>query len=551
MGIAKLIVTILVLGGLSVLSLSCSPEQDAAPVSENEVAAIQRGDLTIDITAVGNLALSLKENLAFEIPGTVEEVLVEEGETVDEGQVLVKLDTSEWDKQLDALKNQVTAAERQETAAERSLLTKQRDLIQAEINLKNTEIALEKTDTTYSLSDFKVAEADVGEAEENLKVTLVKWTKYGEGTPGYAAFQEVVVQAQTRLDTAEAKLETMLSGFDSDSVAIKKLQVEINQGKLEDAKKAIEDAQITIDDAQEDVKNAQQELDEALEVSPEILSPFSGFITKVNVDGGDEVKKGTVAVELADPAKFEADVLVNEMDIFQVRLSGEAIVQIDAMQGITLPAQVTHISPSATIQSGVVNYKVRVEIRSLAPVVREGLGSRPEATPDIVSGEFPARLQQAVDEGRMTQEQAEEFMKRIQSGEGPSRADRASGRGSGETPPEGEQRRAPPTPPQDFHLREGLTVTVSIIVNERKDALLVPNSAITTRGSTTSVQVLSADGTVEGREIETGISDFQYTEVTGGLSEGEEVVTSQRSPSSESSTGGGRIRIPFFGGGGR
>ncbi len=551
MGIAKLIVTILVLGGLSVLSLSCSPEQDAAPVSENEVAAIQRGDLTIDITAVGNLALSLKENLAFEIPGTVEEVLVEEGETVDEGQVLVKLDTSEWDKQLDALKNQVTAAERQETAAERSLLTKQRDLIQAEINLKNTEIALEKTDTTYSLSDFKVAEADVGEAEENLKVTLVKWTKYGEGTPGYAAFQEVVVQAQTRLDTAEAKLETMLSGFDSDSVAIKKLQVEINQGKLEDAKKAIEDAQITIDDAQEDVKNAQQELDEALEVSPEILSPFSGFITKVNVDGGDEVKKGTVAVELADPAKFEADVLVNEMDIFQVRLSGEAIVQIDAMQGITLPAQVTHISPSATIQSGVVNYKVRVEIRSLAPVVREGLGSRPEATPDIVSGEFPARLQQAVDEGRMTQEQAEEFMKRIQSGEGPSRADRASGRGSGDTPPEGEQRRAPPTPPQDFHLREGLTVTVSIIVNERKDALLVPNSAITTRGSTTSVQVLSADGTVEGREIETGISDFQYTEVTGGLSEGEEVVTSQRSPSSESSTGGGRIRIPFFGGGGR
>ena len=551
MGIAKLIVTILVLGGLSVLSLSCSPEQDAAPVSENEVAAIQRGDLTIDITAVGNLALSLKENLAFEIPGTVEEVLVEEGETVDEGQVLVKLDTSEWDKQLDALKNQVTAAERQETAAERSLLTKQRDLIQAEINLKNTEIALEKTDTTYSLSDFKVAEADVGEAEENLKVTLVKWTKYGEGTPGYAAFQEVVVQAQTRLDTAEAKLETMLSGFDSDSVAIKKLQVEINQGKLEDAKKAIEDAQIAIDDAQEDVKNAQQELDEALEVSPEILSPFSGFITKVNVDGGDEVKKGTVAVELADPAKFEADVLVNEMDIFQVRLSGEAIVQIDAMQGITLPAQVTHISPSATIQSGVVNYKVRVEIQSLAPVVREGLGSRPEATPDIVSGEFPARLQQAVDEGRMTQEQAEEFMKRIQSGEGPSRADRASGRGSGDTPPEGEQRRAPPTPPQDFHLREGLTVTVSIIVNERKDALLVPNSAITTRGSTTSVQVLSADGTVEGREIETGISDFQYTEVTGGLSEGEEVVTSQRSPSSESSTGGGRIRIPFFGGGGR
>jgi len=77
--------------------------------------------------------------------------------------------------------------------------------------------------------------------------------------------------------------------------------------------------------------------------------------------------------------------------------------------------------------------------------------------------------------------------------------------------------------PEDFQLREGLTVTVSILVEERNDVLLVPNSAITRRGMETLVQVLK-DGVIEERTIKTGISNWQYTEVTDGLSEGEKVV---------------------------
>jgi len=41
------------------------------------------GDLIIDITAVGNLAFSHREELTFEVSGTVEEVLVEVGDPVE------------------------------------------------------------------------------------------------------------------------------------------------------------------------------------------------------------------------------------------------------------------------------------------------------------------------------------------------------------------------------------------------------------------------------------------------------------------------------------
>ena len=109
----------------------------------------------------------------------------------------------------------------------------------------------------------------------------------------------------------------------------------------------------------------------------------------------------------------------------------------------------------------------------------------------------------------MTQEQAEEMIKQRQPGQA------------------GQQRQAPTGIPADFQLREGLTITVSIIVDERNDVLLVPNSAITTKGKQTFIQVLAADGTPEQRVIKTGISDYQYTEVKEGLSEGEQIIASQ------------------------
>jgi multidrug efflux pump subunit AcrA (membrane-fusion protein) len=92
---------------------------------------------------------------------------------------------------------------------------------------------------------------------------------------------------------------------------------------------------------------------------------------------------------------------------------------------------------------------------------------------------------------------------------------------------------------------------VSIIVDERNDVLLVPNAAITTQGRQTFIQVSAADGTLEQRVIQTGISDYQFTEVVEGLSEGEQVVvpqgttTATTTPQQQGSPGG--MFIPGMG----
>jgi len=532
MKLLKIMLITLILGGLAVPVSGCGSESEEAELLESQVVTVQRGDLTIDIPAAGNLVLSLKEDLAFDIfypEATVEEVLVEESESVEEGQVLARLDTSEWDDNLEVLEDKLTDAERQLTVKKRVLATEERDLLQAQINLQTAEYNLDVMAKVQKINDAI--------EEEEFKVKLAKARleagfNLASEEAEHMYWVKVIADAQARITELEKDLRELLADPDSSGVtitkeALKKLAVDLAQEKLEAAQIDVEDARIAIEDAQKDVKDAQEDLDEAKSYSPEVIAPFDGFITKVNVEGGDEVMTGTVAVQLADPNKFEADIMVSEMDIFQVKLGGEASVQVDAMQGLSLPAKVTHIAPTATIQQGVVNYKVKVEIQSLESVMQEWQEARQEEMPEISSGELPERLRQAIEEGRITQEQAEEMMKQRQQGQ--------------------EAQQAPPGMiPEDFQLREGLTVTVTILVEERNDVLLVPNGAITTQEGQTYVQVISPDGTLEERSIQTGISNWQFTEVTDGLSEGEKVVIPQKTTSASTTPQG---QPPFLPGG--
>ncbi len=550
--------------------LSCRNESSEAELPETQIVAVQRGDLTVNITAAGNLKLSTTEDLSFDLfyqEGTVEEVLVEEGDTVEEGQALASLDIDEWDEQLSILEDQVTAAKRQLTTEERDLLQAQINLQTAEDNLKNSQEDMEATDalelalfnaqiTTrsaehhvgetqdiYTWPDIETAQKDVDNAKAFLEYAL------DSGLP-----QLTITYAQARLTAVEAILDTKINAYDTEEVAIAKLQLEaaemaeaqarknldnyleeaaedlaLKELSLELAQYRLEDAEIAVEDAEKDLEDAKADLDEASK-SPVITAPFSGIITMVNVEGGDEILRGTVAIQIADPEKFEADIFVSEMDILQVKLEGEAWVQVDAMSGLTLPAKVTHISPTAAIQSGVVNYNVKVELESLEAAVRERQEAMWGVVTEPASGELPDRLKQAIEAGQITQEQAEEMMKQRQAGQ---------------QQPQGQK---PAMMSEDFQLREGLTAIVNIIVNERNDVLLVPNAAITSQGGQSYVQVSATSGETEQRAIQTGITDWQFTEVTGGLSEGEQIVVPQgtaATPTTPQRQGG--MHIPGMG----
>ena len=437
MKLPKIMLITLVVCSISVLSSSCAYESDAA-VPENEVATVQRGDLVIDITAASNLALSAKEDLGFQSVGYVEEILVEEGDAVKKGQVLARMDI---------------------TSLELAVKEEEIDLeIATDSYRKLTYPYTYNTwvfDVPASIAAISDALWEVNESLDVLQDLELSQEQYRDVWHGLNRAEDDLLEARANL----------ARGCGADVFASGILPMS-DFWTLRAAQLKMEKAQLALDEANNDLEKAL------------IVAPFDGFITEVNVSNGAEIKKGTVVMQIADPDKFEAEIMVSETDIFHIKLGGEAWVQVDALPGVNLPAKVTHISPTATIEAGAVNYTVKVEIESLEAVQQEWQEVRQEEAVQVMVIQWL--------EGQGGQQEI-------------------------------------PTMPEAFQLRDGLTVSVSLVVEGRNDVLLVPNAAITYQEGKTYVQVLT-DGVIEPCLICTGISNCQCTEVTSGLNAGKQVI---------------------------
>jgi len=76
-------------------------------------------------------------------------------------------------------------------------------------------------------------------------------------------------------------------------------------------------------------------------------------------------------------------------------------------------------------------------------------------------------------------------------------------------------------------LRIGMMTQCTILVANAENVLLVPSIAISSSGGKHYIRILKNKDEVERREIKIGITDGVYTEVLSGVSEGEEVISSE------------------------
>jgi multidrug efflux pump subunit AcrA (membrane-fusion protein) len=110
--------------------------------------------------------------------------------------------------------------------------------------------------------------------------------------------------------------------------------------------------------------------------------------------------------------------------------------------------------------------------------------------------------------------------------------------------------------PQDLPAvaRLGMTGTLTIILAQRNNVLLVPTSAVSGSTSSAYVQVM-INGVPAYRQVATGMTTSSLTQITSGLASGEVVVTgtytnAATSSSSTTTTGSGLSGLGGFGGAG-
>ena len=77
---------------------------------------------------------------------------------------------------------------------------------------------------------------------------------------------------------------------------------------------------------------------------------------------------------------------------------------------------------------------------------------------------------------------------------------------------------------KDLVAVEGAVVAIDVVVAEAVDAIVVPIAAVLTENSSEKIRIVTRDGTLERRIVETGMLDGAWVEVISGVSPEEFVI---------------------------
>jgi RND family efflux transporter MFP subunit len=105
------------------------------------------------------------------------------------------------------------------------------------------------------------------------------------------------------------------------------------------------------------VDAAQASLDHA-----QLLAPFAGTITEVDVKSGDLVSNGESAFRIDDLASLYVDLQISEVDLASLKVGQTATLEFDAIGDKVYTGEVAEIGMIGSVSQGVVNYPITVRI---------------------------------------------------------------------------------------------------------------------------------------------------------------------------------------------
>jgi HlyD family secretion protein len=353
------------------------------------------------IYASGTVLPERWANISFDIQGTLAYLPVQEGDRVEQGQLLAELDTI-------ALRGQVAQAQAAlETARARlaqvragarpeEIKTAEQDVAAARAALEaaQAEVAAAEAELARLLAGAKeeeitAAKADMKKAEAVLRQAQAEYDKIAAAAD-VAARPEAVALEQASLDyeAAKARYEALLRGATKEEVDAARARLAAAQAQASQAKAHLGRAQAQLDllragPTTEQVAVAEGEVSQA-EVTlagaqvalskARLYAPFSATVGVVHVREGEEVLEGQPVLVFGDISHLRVETTdLRETDVSSVILGQQVEVTFDALPGEVLPGKVVRIAPMARTEQGSANYTAVIELTEMDPRIRWGM----------------------------------------------------------------------------------------------------------------------------------------------------------------------------------
>jgi HlyD family secretion protein len=268
---------------------------------------VRRGSLIETVVASGHVETPYRVEIGSQITGTVEEVLVREGERVLKGQPLISLESRELKAAVVQAQGAVAQSEaRMRQLDELTLPSAREALTQAEANLLNAQQTFDRTDKLAK--DGFATRVAVDDARKTLDVAravkrAAEFQVY-TASPGGSDH----VMAQTQLNQARANLDTAESRLGYATIA----------------------------------------------------APRDGVLITRSVERGTVVQPGKALLVLAPTGEVQLVLQIDERNLGKIDLGQEAVASADAYPDRRFPAVVSYINPGIDITRASVEVKLTV-----------------------------------------------------------------------------------------------------------------------------------------------------------------------------------------------
>ena len=506
------VVCVAVAGGVFLLR-----PQQAKPASVDASyteAAPERRDVTNTLSGTGTLNPANTYTVKSLVEGKVLTGTIEEGDIVEESNVLYTIDSSDASTNFEkaeiamqqAQRSYDKVVDRQYVRAEVAGVVSSLKVTKGDEVTSGQEVAVIRDSSKMLLTlEFPAADAANFSVGQSAAVTLDGTFEQLDGTvtsvsgtdalsAGNLLTRTVTITVKNAggLTTAQAATAS-INGVSSIGSATFAYQAErtltaqasgtVTSINVQEGSEVAKDDIIlglSGDDLTESIQSASESLRSA-EISMQnlqdamnnytITAPISGTIIEKDAKVGDAVKAGDTLCIVYDLSYLEMSINVDELQISSITVGQKVQITADAVPDKTYVGTVTRVSMKGASNSGTTTYPVTIRI-------------------DDTDG-----------------------------------------------------------------LRPGMNANAEIVVAEAKNALVVPNAAVM-RGSYVLVtkdspSAANADTTMEAPEgfvyvpVKTGVSDDDYTQIVSGIQEGDTIGYDPSSVSSDSYYDDGGYIMPF------
>jgi HlyD family secretion protein len=400
--------------GLAVLAIIAvmmfgRPKPEGLAVSCFEV---KRSDMLVSVVEGGTVEAVNEISIRSEVEGTARIIfIVPEGSNAKKGDLLVQLDSSSSEDQVNLQQINVEKAQFALVQAEQQLEIQKSvvdsEIAAAKLKVEFAESDLEKFTKGQALQTERNAQIDITNVLETLEIDQERLTwseklyKQGFETKGNLD-KDRLTASQSRLKLEQAqKALWMVETFDNPKMkrsleaALQEAKENLERVKLQDDRKLaqyaadVESQKKTLSLSQEKLERDKKQL-----VATKIYAPQDGLVVYAGSGGGhwsneSMIEEGAVVrnrqeiIKLPDVSAMKVQVKIHETYINQIELGQPAFVVLDSMPDQRFRGNVSKVAPLPDSQSRWGNpdlkiYATEILITDKLPDIKPGVSARAE-----------------------------------------------------------------------------------------------------------------------------------------------------------------------------